>query len=73
MADDVDLAQIRVEQAREMAVHQVVSALRCEGAEACADCADPIEPERRQAIPSAVRCLFCQEALERGRRLYRSA
>ncbi|MBI1407313.1 MAG: TraR/DksA family transcriptional regulator [Caulobacter sp.] len=35
----------------------------------CLGCGDEIDSERRAAIPSALRCLTCQEAFERSRRL----
>jgi phage/conjugal plasmid C-4 type zinc finger TraR family protein len=34
----------------------------------CDDCSDPIDAERRRALPGARRCIFCQEAAERGLR-----
>lgn len=34
----------------------------------CLVCGDEIDPERRAALPSALRCLECQEALERRER-----
>ncbi len=37
----------------------------------CDDCGDPIDAERRKALPGATRCVDCQEAAERGRRLVR--
>jgi phage/conjugal plasmid C-4 type zinc finger TraR family protein len=34
----------------------------------CLGCGEEIEPARRAALPSALRCLECQEALERRER-----
>lgn len=34
----------------------------------CRDCGDPIEEERRHALPSATRCFPCQNIHERQRR-----
>ena len=36
----------------------------------CDDCGDPIEAERRKALPGAVRCVLCQEAEERRLRTH---
>lgn len=32
----------------------------------CIDCGEIIPPGRREAEPGCVRCIFCQEKLERG-------
>lgn len=32
----------------------------------CQDCAEPIAPERRRAVPGVRRCLACQQRLEAG-------
>lgn len=34
----------------------------------CADCGDLIEPERLAALPTARRCIICQEKHERAHR-----
>lgn len=36
----------------------------------CDGCGDPIEAERRQALPGARKCLTCQEAAERRLRTH---
>jgi len=36
----------------------------------CDDCGDPIDAERRKALPGARRCILCQEAAERRRRTH---
>lgn len=46
------------------ALSQVHAALGAAGAERCVDCAEPIPPERRRAVPSAARCVHCQEWAE---------
>jgi DnaK suppressor protein len=38
----------------------------------CTDCGDPIPPARLQAQPFAVRCVACQEHLERAAGKHRS-
>lgn len=67
----MDAAQERVDREREA----VVARARCEGLgegqKACRDCGLPIAPARRRALPSAVRCLDCQELAERGSRMRR--
>ena len=55
---DVELAERLERQAR-------AAALDAPGAEICADCAEPIPAERRQAVPSAIRCINCQAYAER--------
>ena len=37
------------------------------GDEFCVDCTEQIEPARRAAMPSAMRCIECQRKHERGR------
>ena len=37
---------------------------------ACIGCDEPIDAERLDACPAAVRCLDCQEAWERFQRLF---
>lgn len=39
----------------------------------CADCAEPIGAPRLQAQPFAIRCIACQERLERSRGTHRSS
>lgn len=38
------------------------------GVRYCLDCDDPIDPRRIDALPSVVRCAFCQEDWEMQRR-----
>lgn len=37
----------------------------------CDDCAEPIDAERRKALPGVSRCVDCQEAAERRLRTHR--
>jgi len=60
-----DLADLRAEQEREAGVLAAQNALRQQGFEDCISCGDEIDVERRAALPSAKRCLDCQEKLER--------
>jgi DnaK suppressor protein len=39
----------------------------------CATCGEPIPAERLQALPFAVRCVACQDRLERGQGMHRSS
>lgn len=36
-----------------------------ESREECEDCGEAIAPARRQALPGARRCVFCQQAAEK--------
>jgi RNA polymerase-binding transcription factor DksA len=74
VTDVLDLAQRHEEMRRDIALGGVLCQARqldTPRAEfLCVDCADPIEPERREACPGAVRCLVCQEAREAHQRLF---
>lgn len=65
--DPVDEAQER--EAATLAAHiesQVrAAALAAPGSVICADCGTEIPPERRRAMPSAIRCIDCQAWFER--------
>lgn len=74
MSDQIDLAQQHEAFRRDIALRD---ALKTEGRPnvvfsvlACLDCDDPIEGARLMARPCAVRCITCQEAWERFRRLH---
>lgn len=56
----LELAQMRTEQERDAGVASARALLRSAGSDACIDCRDLIEPERRRALPSADRCFSCQ-------------
>lgn len=45
------------------------AALDVPGAKVCADCAEPIPEARRRALPSAIRCVNCQEWVEQRARI----
>lgn len=62
-----ELAQLRTEQEREAEIRRARAALQADGAEFCEECGRPIGAARRQAIPSATRCISCQEIAEGGR------
>lgn len=49
-----------------VAIAAVRDRLRQAGRIDCVDCGAAIPPERRLALPSACRCVDCQERAERG-------
>nr|WP_313732987.1 TraR/DksA C4-type zinc finger protein [Brucella anthropi] len=55
---------------REAGIEAARDALKRPGARFCS-CGEEIEPQRRAAMPSATRCITCQERLERWRKLRR--
>lgn len=63
----LDLAAERAEQEREAKIAAASAALRGPGTMECEDCGNDIARERRIALPSATRCIFCQTLLERTR------
>lgn len=72
MSDDADRAQDLEEFGRRLALRQALAPERPRRPAApgcCAACGDEIETERRAASPTARRCLVCQEAHERRRRV----
>ena len=62
---EVESAELAVEQDRDRAVSRIRKDLEVEGEIDCRDCDDPIDVARRMALPSATRCLECQQAHER--------
>jgi phage/conjugal plasmid C-4 type zinc finger TraR family protein len=52
----------------ELRVARIRASLDGEGDVICRDCGDPIEEERRKAMPSATRCFPCQNIVERQRK-----
>ncbi len=74
MTDVIDQAQAFEEMRRQIALREALKDNDrrpdvCFRIIACVDCDDPIDAERLEAIPAAVRCITCQEALERFHRL----
>lgn len=65
MSDEADLAQRLDERQRAAAIAIVRAQTERDGADDCEDCGAPIAPERRAALPSATRCIGCQERFER--------
>lgn len=63
---DVELAERRVEEERQTMIDRARKGLADAGGDVCIDCGNKIPPARRQAMPSAKRCLGCQTRKERG-------
>ncbi len=64
----LELADLRAEQERERGIKAAQQALLQAGREDCMSCGAEIEPERREALPSARRCVECQTAFEKVKR-----
>ncbi len=47
------------------AAHRETVPLVINGERCCLECEEPIDPERLRANPGAVRCVACQEKMER--------
>lgn len=72
MADIFDRASALEQQERDASIarRQEVAAahdtpFEIEGVRVCADCFEPISKHRLEALPTAVRCIDCQELRER--------
>lgn len=68
--DDIDryteFEQEMIDKRIRMVRQNVASSEGALGAERCQDCASEIPMARRKAIPTAIRCVSCQEEYERG-------
>ncbi|WP_457812940.1 TraR/DksA C4-type zinc finger protein [Sinorhizobium meliloti] len=62
---DRELSEQRVEQEKEAAITAARSALAGHGLNECEECGKPIGEARRRAMPSATRCILCQDTHER--------
>jgi phage/conjugal plasmid C-4 type zinc finger TraR family protein len=67
MSDEADQAQRIDERHRAAAIAFVRAQTQRDGFDECQDCGEVIEPTRRKALPSATRCVGCQEDFERRR------
>jgi phage/conjugal plasmid C-4 type zinc finger TraR family protein len=63
--DEFDQVQRHEEQHRAASLRRVLAPLRQDGRDDCEDCGAPIPLERRDAMPSATRCVDCQRGFER--------
>lgn len=61
-----DLAEVRAEEEREAAIKRASAALKQAGNVECEDCGGEISETRRRALPSARRCISCQQRFERS-------
>jgi phage/conjugal plasmid C-4 type zinc finger TraR family protein len=59
-----DLAERRAEEEREAEIAAASRSLQAKGSFYCEDCPAEISSERRAAIPSAKRCIRCQQVHE---------
>ena len=65
---DIELAEQRVEQEKDRRVGRIRATLDVVGSPTCVACGDDIDPERIAALPSARRCITCEQRLERLKR-----
>ncbi|MCW5720413.1 MAG: TraR/DksA C4-type zinc finger protein [Devosia sp.] len=63
---DFETAQLRIEQERSAGIGSVLAAMGRTGSDTCDDCGEMIGAARRQAMPSARRCVSCQSTFERA-------
>ena len=59
-----EMAVLRTETERDAGIAAARKSLKQIGSEICIACKEEIEPERRAVLPSAVRCMECQENYE---------
>ena len=64
MADDVDMAQDKADEALQRHIANAVQHAHTVGRPDCVDCGDPIPEARRRANGFAIRCVDCQEDFE---------
>lgn len=67
--DICDQADGLIEAERAEAQRRASAALEGKGSTHCEDCDQPIPLARSQALPSATRCIDCQDAVERAERM----
>lgn len=65
-----ELSRGRLEKQKRDTLQTIHDSLRPVTVSDCIDCGDPIDEERREAMPSATRCIDCQarHEIERGRK-----
>lgn len=73
MSDALDRAQEAEQFRRDLAIRAFRAGLgdlaRPSAFLLCDGCGDPLDAERRKALPGATRCVECQQAAERASRL----
>lgn len=73
MADEVDRANDLFEDRRNVEIKAISRMLEQHNeSDYCDECGNLIEPARKKAMPSAIRCVTCQEFHERSIRLHRN-
>lgn len=60
-----DRTEELAEKERQAGIRRLQEELQRDGRNDCQDCEDEIEPARREAMPSATRCIACQLRHER--------
>jgi phage/conjugal plasmid C-4 type zinc finger TraR family protein len=68
MSDDIDIANIEIERERERALSKNKQLLEENDILNCIECDIKIPEARKKAMPSAVKCIDCQE-LENNKRV----
>ena len=67
MADVIDRANAHAEQMLVASIRQAAAMAIANTVVDCVDCGEPIGDKRKAAMPSAIRCLACQQAKEATR------
>lgn len=62
---DRESAEKRVDDEIRAVVSKIHREITRPGETCCVDCGEEIEAQRRQAMPSAIRCVVCQKKHER--------
>ncbi|TBZ98254.1 TraR/DksA family transcriptional regulator [Rhizobium leguminosarum bv. viciae] len=63
-----DQAEELAAKERQAGIRRLQAALERDGSCDCQDCDHQIEPARREAMPSAIRCIACQTRFEKRTR-----
>lgn len=61
MSDIADKADIEIERGKDRELSRIKQALEDSGIIDCIDCGDEIPKARKLAVPSAKRCMDCEE------------
>jgi len=61
MSDIVDRADIEIEREKQRELNRIAQSLEESGIIDCIDCGDEIPEDRREAMPSAKRCMDCED------------
>lgn len=64
----IEAAEATVQRETDEEIARIRAELAEEGEDFCIDCDDAIDPRRKAAMPSAERCIHCQQAYERSQR-----